>query len=34
MEAVTQQRLAYTCPHGRPTYVTLSLAELERRFLR
>ena len=32
--AVTQQHLAYTCPHGRPTHVTLSLAELERRFLR
>lgn len=34
VEAVAQQRLAYTCPHGRPTSVTLSLAELERRFLR
>ncbi|MGE3535866.1 MAG: DNA mismatch repair endonuclease MutL [Candidatus Tectimicrobiota bacterium] len=34
LTAVSQQRLAYTCPHGRPTYVTLSLAELERRFLR
>jgi DNA mismatch repair protein MutL len=34
LEAVAQQRLAYTCPHGRPTCVTLSLAELERRFLR
>jgi DNA mismatch repair protein MutL len=34
VEAATQQRLAYTCPHGRPTHVTLSLAELERRFLR
>jgi len=32
--AVTQQRLAYACPHGRPTHVVLSLAELERRFLR
>jgi DNA mismatch repair protein MutL len=32
--AVSQQRLAYTCPHGRPTHVTLSLSELERRFLR
>lgn len=32
--AVSQQRLAYTCPHGRPTHVTLSLGELERRFLR
>jgi len=32
--AVTQHHLAYTCPHGRPTHVTLSLAELERRFLR
>src|SRR5262249_10908502 len=34
VEAVAQQHLAYTCPHGRPTHVTLSLAELERRFLR
>jgi DNA mismatch repair protein MutL len=34
IEAVTHQRLAYACPHGRPTHVTLSLAELERRFLR
>jgi DNA mismatch repair protein MutL len=34
VEAVTHQRLAYACPHGRPTHVTLSLAELERRFLR
>ena len=34
MTAVSQQRLAYTCPHGRPTYVTLSLGELERRFTR
>jgi len=34
VEAVTQQRLAYACPHGRPTHVTLSQAELERRFLR
>jgi DNA mismatch repair protein MutL len=34
VESVAQQRLAYTCPHGRPTHLTLSLAELERRFLR
>ena len=34
VEAATHQRLAYACPHGRPTHVTLSLAELERRFLR
>jgi DNA mismatch repair protein MutL len=34
VEAVTHQRLAYACPHGRPTHVVLSLAELERRFLR
>jgi DNA mismatch repair protein MutL len=34
VEAVMHQRLAYACPHGRPTHVTLSLAELERRFLR
>jgi DNA mismatch repair protein MutL len=32
--AVSQQRLAYTCPHGRPTHITLSFSELERRFLR
>jgi DNA mismatch repair protein MutL len=34
VEAVAQRRLGYTCPHGRPTHLTLSLAELERRFLR
>ena len=34
VEMVAQQRLPYTCPHGRPTYVTLSLADLERRFMR
>jgi DNA mismatch repair protein MutL len=34
VEAAVQQRLAYTCPHGRPTHLTLSLADLERRFLR
>lgn len=34
IELVSQQRLPYTCPHGRPTHLTLSLAELERRFLR
>jgi DNA mismatch repair protein MutL len=34
VEAMAQQRLPYTCPHGRPTFLTLSLAELERRFLR
>lgn len=34
LTAVRQQGLAYTCPHGRPTAVTLTLAELERRFLR
>jgi DNA mismatch repair protein MutL len=34
IDSVAQQRLAYTCPHGRPTHLTLSLAELERRFLR
>ena len=33
VEAVTQQRVAYACPHGRPTHVTLSTVELERRFL-
>jgi DNA mismatch repair protein MutL len=34
LQAMSQQRLGYTCPHGRPTHVTLTLAELERRFLR
>lgn len=34
LDAMSQQRLAYTCPHGRPTHVTVTLAELERRFLR
>lgn len=32
--ALTGQHLAYTCPHGRPTHVMMTLAELERRFLR
>jgi DNA mismatch repair protein MutL len=32
--ALAAQHLPFTCPHGRPTYVTLTLAELERRFLR
>ena len=34
VQAVSQQRLGYTCPHGRPTYVMLSLSDLERRFMR
>jgi DNA mismatch repair protein MutL len=34
VEAIAHQRLPYTCPHGRPTHVTLSMAEIERRFLR
>ncbi|GIX47284.1 MAG: hypothetical protein KatS3mg131_1495 [Candidatus Tectimicrobiota bacterium] len=34
VDAVAQQHLAYTCPHGRPTFLTMSLADLERRFLR
>jgi DNA mismatch repair protein MutL len=34
LEAMKQQHLAYTCPHGRPTFITLSLADIERRFLR
>jgi DNA mismatch repair protein MutL len=32
--ALAAQHLAFTCPHGRPTYVILTLSELERRFLR
>jgi DNA mismatch repair protein MutL len=34
VEAMAHQRLPYTCPHGRPTHITLNLAEIERRFLR
>lgn len=34
VDTVSQHQLPFTCPHGRPTYVTLSLADLERRFLR
>ncbi len=34
VETIGQQKLPYTCPHGRPTYVMMSLADLERRFLR
>ena len=34
VDAANTQRIAATCPHGRPTYVRLSMAELERRFLR
>jgi DNA mismatch repair protein MutL len=34
VEAFGRQQLPYTCPHGRPTYVTMTLSDLERRFLR
>jgi DNA mismatch repair protein MutL len=34
VDAFGQQRLPYTCPHDRPTYVTMTLSDLERRFLR
>ncbi len=34
VDTVSQHQLPFTCPHGRPTFVTLSLADLERRFLR
>lgn len=34
VDAANTQRIAAACPHGRPTYVSLSLSELERRFLR
>jgi DNA mismatch repair protein MutL len=34
VEAMAHQHLPYTCPHGRPTHVILSMAEIERRFLR
>jgi DNA mismatch repair protein MutL len=34
VEALSAHHLPFTCPHGRPTYVTLSLGDLERRFLR
>jgi DNA mismatch repair protein MutL len=34
VDAVGRRQVPYTCPHGRPTYVALSMADLERRFLR
>jgi DNA mismatch repair protein MutL len=34
VDAVARRQVPYTCPHGRPTYVALSMADLERRFLR
>ena len=32
--AVGRRQVPYACPHGRPTYVALTMADLERRFLR
>ncbi len=34
VDAVGRRQVPYTCPHGRPTYVSLTMADLERRFLR
>ncbi len=34
VDAVSRRQVPYTCPHGRPTYVSLTMADLERRFLR
>ncbi len=34
VDAVGRRHVPYTCPHGRPTYVSLTMADLERRFLR
>lgn len=34
VDAVGRRRVPYACPHGRPTYVALTMADLERRFLR
>ncbi len=34
VDAISQRQVPYTCPHGRPTYVALTMADLERRFLR
>jgi DNA mismatch repair protein MutL len=34
VDAVGRRQVPYTCPHGRPTYVALTMADLERRFLR
>ncbi len=34
VDAVVRRQVPYTCPHGRPTYISLTMADLERRFLR
>ncbi len=34
VDAVSRRQVPYACPHGRPTYVALTMADLERRFLR
>jgi len=34
VDAVGRRQVPYTCPHGRPTYMSLTMADLERRFLR
>ncbi len=34
VDAVGRGQVPYACPHGRPTYVALTMADLERRFLR
>ena len=32
LEALGDTQLPYTCPHGRPTMINISFAELEKRF--
>lgn len=34
VDAANRQKMSAACPHGRPTYVSLTMSELERRFLR